>query len=139
MNVTFDTNVFVSGFTRPTGRAAQALARIVADIDNLFISQHIVDELLRVLTEKFGRNDEELAIVAVWMTEHGRMTVPTEVLRILADEPDNRILECAIAADADVIVTGDRVMLALGQIGNTQIVSLANYLDSVDNSLTNSC
>lgn len=138
MNVTFDTNVFVSGFTRPTGRAAQALARIAADIDNLFISQHIVDELIRVLTEKFGRNDEELAIVEAWMTEHGRMTVPAEVLHILADEPDNSILECALAADADAIVTGDRAMLDLGRIGNTRIITLAEYLRGVDNPSINS-
>ena len=138
MNVTFDTNVFVSGFTRPTGRAAQALARVVANIDTLFVSQHIVDELLRVLAEKFGRNDEELEIVAAWRTEHGRMTVPTERLTILADEPDNRILECALADDATAMVTGDRQMLALDHIGNTKIMSLADYLSGVDNTLTNS-
>ena len=108
MNVTFDTNVFVSGFTRPTGRAAQALALM---------------NCLGSLAEKFGRNDEELAIVGAWMTEHGSMTAPTEVLRILADNPDNRILECALAADADVIVTGDQAMLTLGQIGNTRIIT----------------
>ena len=57
---------------------------------------------------------------------------------MLTDEPDNRILECALAADADVIVTGDRAMLALGRIGNTRIITLADYLNSVDNTLTNS-
>lgn len=137
MNVTFDTNVFVSGFTTSTGRAAVALARIVANVDTLFVSQHIVDELLRVLSEKFGRNDEELAIVIDWVTKHARIAVPTETLHILADEPDNRILECAIASNADLIVTGDRAMLALETIENTRIVTLADYLNTVDNSLIN--
>ena len=54
MNVTFDTNVFVSGFTHPEGRAGQALANILNDGDVLFVSQFIIDELKRVLTEKFG-------------------------------------------------------------------------------------
>ena len=139
MNVTFDTNVFVSGFTRPTGRAAIALAKITANVDTLFVSQHIVDELLRVLSEKFGRNDEELAIVIAWMERNARLVAPTQTLHVLADEPDNRILECALAADADLIVTGDRAMLALQRIGNTRILSLSDYLDSVDNSLTNGC
>jgi predicted nucleic acid-binding protein len=29
------------------------------------------------------------------------------------DEPDNRVLECAMAGHADAIVTGDRALLAL--------------------------
>jgi len=136
VNVTFDTNVFVSGFTRPTGRAAVALAKIVANVDTLFVSQHIVDELLRVLSEKFGRNDDELAIVIAWMERNTHFVAPTQTLHILADEPDNRILECALVAGADLIVTGDRAMLALQRIGNTRVISLAEYLDTVDNSLT---
>ena len=137
MNVAFDTNVFVSGFTRPTGRAAVALARIAANVDTLFVSQHIIDELLRVLSDKFGRNDAELAIVTAWISEHARLVTPTQTLNILADEPDNRILECALAADADLIITGDRAMLALGRIEDTRIISLADYLGIVDNSSIN--
>ena len=126
MNVTFDTNVFVSGFTRPEGRAGQALANILNDGDVLFVSQFIIDELKRVLTEKFGWTAEDLIEVNAWFSMHARMVTPSITLDILADEPDNRILECALAADADRIVIGD-----------TRIVSLAHYLDSVDNSLTN--
>ena len=68
-----------------------------------------------------------------WFDANARMVVPVETLTVLGDEPDNRILECALAADADVIVTGDRAMLAQGRIGNTRIITLADYLDSVDN------
>ena len=57
---------------------------------------------------------------------------------ILADEPDNRILECALAADADLIVTGDHAMLELRRVGNIQIIFLADYLNTVDNLLTSS-
>ena len=105
----------------------------------MFISYPIINELLRVLANKFGRTNAELAEVRGFIIEFGHLVTPVQTVAVLADEPDNRILECALAADADVIVTGDRAMLALGQIGNTQIVSLANYLDSVDNSLTSSC
>lgn len=132
MNVVFDTNVYVSGFTRPAGRAALALARIAVEIDALFIVQPIVDELIRVLANKFSTDAAELARVRVWITQNSKMVIPTETLSILADEPDNRILECAVAAKADVIVTGDRAMLALQRIRDTRIVSLAEYL-GVDN------
>ena len=137
MNVTFDTNVFVSGFTRPEGRAGQALANILNDGDVLFVSQFIIDELKRVLTEKFGWTAEDLTEVNAWFSTHTRVVTPTQTLNILADEPDNRILECALAANADLIVTGDRAMLELGRIEDTRIISLADYLRIVDNSSIN--
>lgn len=132
MNVTFDTNIFVSGFTQTEGRASQALAKVRTGSDTLFISQYIVGELLRVLAEKFLWSDEQLQSVRQWLTRYGHLVTPPQTLNILADEPDNRILECALSADADVIVTGDRAMLALGHIDNTRIVSLADYLTGVD-------
>ncbi len=132
MNVVFDTNVFVSGFTKTEGRAGQALAKIAAGIDHLFISQLIVEELLRVLTNKFRWSSSELKGAMRWLEDNGRLIFPTETLAVLADEPDNRVLECALSADTEVIVTGDRAMLALGEIGNTRIISLSTYLD-VDN------
>ena len=137
MNVIYDTNIFVSGFTRPEGRASQALAAVMVSNNNLFVSRPIIEELLRVLRDKFNWNDSNLQIVMAWMGRNACLVTPTQTLNILADEPDNRILECALAADADFIVTGDRAMLALRRVGDTRIVSLSDYLDSVDNSLIN--
>ena len=138
MTTTFDTNVFVSGLTHTQGRAAQALGNIVAGLDLLFVSRPIIEELRRVLAEKFGWTDVDLVEVDNWFSNHARLVVPTETINILADEPDNRILECAVAANADAIVTGDRQMLALGNFRNIPILALADYLGSVDNSLVNS-
>jgi len=53
---------------------------------------------------------------------------PRDRLSVLEDEPDNRILECAIAAGAERIVTGDRAMLDLGQYQDVQIITLADYV-----------
>ena len=138
MNVVFDTNIFVSGFTRPEGRAGEALTSIVVGRCFLFSSQPILDELLRVFAEKFGWTQNRLEEVRDWFDANAALVVHTETLHILADEPDNRILECALAADADLIVTGDHAMLELRRVGNTQIISLADYLNTVDNLLTSS-
>ena len=138
MNVTFDTNVFLSGFTRTQGRTAQALANITSGLDTLFASPQIIDELTRVLAKKFAWTGSDLEEVRIWFSENARLVVPTETLRVLTDEPDNRILECTLAANADVIVTGDRAMLALGSIGDILIMSVADYLNGVDDTLTTS-
>ena len=138
MRVTFDTNILVSAFVFPNGRARQVLHNIRSERDSMFISYPIINELLRVLANKFGRANAELEEVRGFIIEFGHLVTPVQTLAVLADEPDNRILECALAADADVIVTGDRAVLALGRIGNTRIITLAEYLRGVDNLSINS-
>ena len=133
MIVTFDTNILVSGFTRPDGRASQAMVNITLRLDDLFIFQQIIDELLRVLEQKFNWSAVALASVDGWISRNCHLVTPAETLSVLSDEPDNRILECAVAANADLIVTGDRQMLALGNFRDTRIVTLADYLNDVDN------
>ena len=137
MKLTFDTNIFVSGFTRPEGRASLALANVALQNDDLFISQPIIEELRRVLADKFNWSTPALAMVEEWIARNCYLVAPVDDLSVLADEPDNRILECAVAADADLIVTGDRQMLDLGSFRNIRIVALADYLENVDSSLTN--
>jgi len=128
VKVVFDTNVFVSALTLPGGRGDQALGRIIESKDSLAISRPIIDELLSVLARKFSRDREELARVAVFLCNLAELVEPSEGLAILADKPDNRILECALAAQAEIIVTGDRAMLALAEFQDIRVVSLGEYL-----------
>jgi len=48
---------------------------------------------------------------------------------LLKDDPDNRILECAVAGRADFIVTGDRELMELKEFERIRIVSLRSYLN----------
>jgi uncharacterized protein len=132
LRVVFDTNILVSALVFPGGRGEEALQRIVAERDELLLSRAIMDELLGVLARKFARDAEELARVAVFLGELATMVKPTRRLRVLKDAPDNRILECAAAADADAIVTGDRALLALGEYAGTRILGLREYLDATN-------
>lgn len=128
MRVVFDTNILVAALVFPRGRGDQALQRIVGGLDQLVLSKEILDELLGVLARKFGRDREQLARVAVFLSELAEFVKPRERVAVLADAPDNRILECALAARADCIVTGDKAMLALGEFRVIRILSLADYL-----------
>jgi uncharacterized protein len=128
VKVVFDTNILVSALAFPGGRADAALRRIVEEQDQLVISKPILDELLRVLGSKFLRDPEELAHVAVFLSEVALTVNPRRRLRVVEDEPDNRILECALAARAEAIVTGDHALLALDQYRGVRIVGLREYL-----------
>ncbi|MCI0439836.1 MAG: PIN domain-containing protein, partial [Chloroflexi bacterium] len=61
MRAVFDTNIYVSAFAIPGGRAEAALVKAVKGEVRLVISKLIIHELLDVLTRKFGRDAEELA------------------------------------------------------------------------------
>lgn len=123
MRVVFDTNVFVSALVVPGGRANDALQRVIDGKDTLVVSRAIVDELLSVLARKFARDREELARVAIFVSSLAETVDPEEELAVLSDEPDNRILECALAGSAKAVITGDRAMLALEEFRGVRILS----------------
>jgi len=115
VRVVFDTNVLVSALAFPGGRGEAALREIIEERDELILSKPILDELLGVLARKFSRDAEELAHVAVVLSGLARFVSPRRTLQVVADEADNRILECALTGRAEAVVTGDRALLALGE------------------------
>ena len=61
----------------------------------------------------------------------GLLVIPTENLRIVANDPDDdRILECALAANANVIVSGDQHLLKLGRFRTISITTPRQFLGS---------
>ena len=141
MKVVFDTNILVSALVFPGGRADIALRRIIEERDQLLLSRAILDELLGILSGKFSREAEELAHVAVFLSDLSTTVKPRRKFAVLADEPDNRILECAVSGGADapaegyrpstIVVTGDKAILALKTFRKVKLLSLRAYLEDV--------
>jgi putative PIN family toxin of toxin-antitoxin system len=129
MRVVFDSNVLLAALLFPEGRAAAAVENILDGSDDLVLSPPILREILSVLSRKFSRDREELSRVAVVLAEMGEIVDPSSRVAVFRDEPDNRILECAVEGKADGIVTGDKAMLALGEYQGIRLISLAEYLD----------
>ena len=132
MRVVFDTNVFVSALVFPGGKGEAAVERVIDGRDQLLVSRAIVAGLLEVLARKFARDREELARVVVFVDAIAEVVDPRCAIDALADDADNRILECAVEGRADRIVTGDRAMLALGSYEGIGLVSLSGYLEGDD-------
>jgi putative PIN family toxin of toxin-antitoxin system len=128
--VLFDSNILISALVFPGKQAEKAILRIIENQDQLLISKPIVDEVLEVLARKFARDQEELSRVAVLLADLADMVRPRRRIRVLKDDADNRILECAVTGRADLIVTGDRAMLELGEFEGVRVVSLREYLES---------
>lgn len=128
MRVVLDSNIYVSALTLPGGRADTALTAALAGHYVALLSEPILGEILRVLGRKFSRDREELARAALFLTELAEHVSPRVRLSVLGDDPDNRILECAMEGGADLIVTGDQAMLRLGKLEGVEILSLRTFL-----------
>lgn len=129
MRVVFDTNIYISAFITPGGRGEEACLRAVNGDVELFTSVQILTELARKLREKFHWDDEHIRTAVRFAAAAATVLKPTMRLSVLADEPDNRILECARQAEAELIVTGDRHLQDLGSHEGSRIITPALFLE----------
>ena len=76
----------------------------------LHASSFILGEVGRVLRDKFGWEEERAGRAVAQAQRVTRGTYePPEPVAVIEDDPtDNRILECALVADAEFVVTGTR-------------------------------
>ena len=128
MRVVLDSNIYISALTLPGGTADAALGAILAGRATALLSEPLLGEILRVLGRKFSMDREELARTALFLGELTEPVAPHRRVAVLADDPDNRVLECAAAGRADVIVTGDRAMLKLRRFEGIEILTLRAFL-----------
>jgi putative PIN family toxin of toxin-antitoxin system len=130
--VVFDTNVLISalafsGVTRALWRRVQR-----GDFD-LFVSAPILAEMASVLTAKIGLGEEESVRLLDEVLRHAHVVIPTcHIAVVHQDDADNRVLECAVEAHADVLVTGDlRHLRSLATYAGIRILTPAEFRDAV--------
>ena len=128
--VVADTNVYISALNfAGTADEVPALGR--AGAIAVFISQPILDEVERVLIRKFKWTAPRVREAARAILDFAVLVNPIESVNLVHDdEPDNRIIECAIAAGADAIVTGDQHLLKLRSFRNILIMAPREFLSS---------
>jgi uncharacterized protein len=94
------------------------------------VSEAILDEIGGVLARKFNWLPEDVAEARRWISGMARTAKPAIQLDVIKlDPPDNRILECAVAAGSDYIVSGDKDLLRLGSYDSIKILSVADFLE----------
>ena len=96
-----------------------------------YFSPSIRAEVERILVEKFGWSAEEVQTGTRTLWSFGNRVDPTIALDVIADDPDDdRILECALAAHADAIVSGDHHLLQLNSFQSIPVMSPRQFLES---------
>jgi putative PIN family toxin of toxin-antitoxin system len=125
---TADSNIWVSGLNW-YGNPHELLNLARDGKIELAISDAILDEFSRILHDKLEWSDDRLNSVRAEVATFTKRVSSTETLDVVkADPDDNRILECAVAAGSDVIVTGDAHLLQLGAYRGIKIMKVADFL-----------
>ena len=132
MKVVFDTNIFISAFVIPGSKAEGAYLHCLKGHFTLYSSVAILTETVRKLREKFGWQEHKITHLLKAISKVATVIKTQPHLHLLDDDPDNRILECAAAAKADYIVTGDKHLLSLKHFQNISTVKLSNFLEDLE-------
>ena len=128
MKVVFDTNIFISAFVIPGSNAETAYSHALRRDFTLYSSVAILTETAQKLREKFGWQPDKITSLLKAIAKVAIVIKTKPHLHLLADEPDNRVLECAEAAGADFVVTGDKHLLFLKRFQNSNVVRLSDFL-----------
>jgi uncharacterized protein len=132
IRVVFDTNVYISAFMFG-GLPGSLLDLALLQSFHLVISPPLLDELDGKLRLKFEVSAEDTAMIRAKLESIAEIVRPDMVLHVITDDPDdNRVLECAVKAMADYIVTGDRHLLKLGSYNAISIVTVRQFLDEAE-------
>ncbi len=134
MEVTADANIYISALEFG-GVPLRFIDAARANIFRIAISDPLLAEVHRVLRVKFRWSDEALDEALAGIADFTRHVRPAMTIDVVeADPDDNRVLECAMEARSEFIVTGDNDLLRLGGYAAIRIIRVADFMNLIDRS-----
>lgn len=123
MKIFADTNILVSAFIA-RGLCADLLEVILSD-HQLMTGEYVLNELERVLSTKLNVPEQKVLATVKFLRKHYIEPIPDKPSDFnVWDEDDRWVLESAIRAKADILVTGDKDLLAISkEVEQLKIIS----------------
>ena len=130
MRVFLDTNVIVSA-TATRGLCADVFREVLLSHE-LIVSEPLLTELSRVLSAKFGADEEMIESVIRILKQEKIFSQPLDLPDLtIRDRDDLLILASALAGRAEVLITGGKELLALGSIHTLEIISPRQFWEKI--------
>jgi putative PIN family toxin of toxin-antitoxin system len=131
MKIFLDTNVLASAFGS-SGLCAELFQHVLQNHE-LITSTAVLDELQRILPEKFGATPKQTSDVIALLREYLPLAEPNlTLLHVEVRDPnDVHVLAAAIAARADLLVTGDKDLLSV-QRSPVKIVTPRQFFEMLE-------
>jgi putative PIN family toxin of toxin-antitoxin system len=133
LRAVFDTHVIVSAALYEKSLPALLLSLGLEGKVRFFISPALLNENETVLKRpRFKLGHKETAELIEKIKQKAVMVTPTKEVRILeADEPDNRILECAAKAKADFVITGNKRHFPFEEFKGIKILTPREFINKI--------
>lgn len=132
MRIVLDTNLIVSALVF-RGLPRRVFEAVEGGLCEFYYSVEIVSETRRVLQDKFGWDEYRLDRYLPGLWSFGERVISHRRVNAVKDDPDdNRILECTLAAGAEMIVSGDGHLLRLTAYEGIAILTPREFLPYFD-------
>lgn len=140
LKVVLDANVWISALLWG-GKPAEIVKAAEKGQVIILLSEAIAEEISQVLTypkiakvyQAVGLRREDLVEA---MLKIGKFVQVTRKTHVVAEHPaDDKFIECALAANAKYIVSGDRHLLKVGSYKKIQVLSVTDFLQAVETKL----
>lgn len=124
MRAVFDTNVLLAAFLTE-GVCEKLLTRARKRHFDLILCPFILHEFERILIKKFSATKQEKEAVLALIAEAALDIVEPSAIPVGAcrDKDDDNVVACAVEAEAEYLVTGDKDLLSMKAYKGIRIVT----------------
>jgi len=139
MKAVLDANIWVSAFLAPKGTCGRIIDALRSGRLAVVSSPHLWSELQRAVA--YERIRKPLERDGLWYDTQSFLAHQTDVLFVSDVQPtgswvpndpdDDWVIQCALTANADYVISGDRHLLSLGHVGEVRILSPADFAAEV--------
>ena len=134
LRVVLDTNILLSACWKPTGNEGRAVELALAGAFTPCVTNAVVNEYRDVLLrDKFAALRPRVETMLQSLELCAYLVTATSRVYASNDDDDNRVLECAAAAGAKYLVTGNGKHYP-SEWGVTQVVNARKFLDAISGS-----
>ncbi len=133
VKVVFDTNIWISITLQKTlnDEFLQVKQKLT-----IYVSKDVMLEISKALlypkiADILRKNDIDQKEILHAIAANSKIVEPKVKLNVVnEDQADNKILECALAASAEIIISGDKHLLELGKFKKTKILTHRKFFPS---------
>ena len=127
--VVFDTNIYLSTIIFG-GKPKKVLQLALQEKIILITSPQILLEVALKLKEKFLWKDEQVVLAIKAINKIAFVIRPKKRIKVIQQDPtDDKIIEAAITAKANYIITGDKHLLDIKQYQKIKILKPSEFLN----------
>jgi putative PIN family toxin of toxin-antitoxin system len=124
----YDTNVIVSAILKDRSIPGSLVSLAMRGSVQLFLSPALLAEYTEVLKRPvFDFNPKTVSTFLSELENSAIMVYPAMRLTSALHEPDNRILECALEAKAQYVITGNKKHFPFAEFKGAKILSPAEF------------